>query len=118
MRKSRKHGGKRGGVTAFTNGSGKPLSNMALLELLRGMAPGFTTARFPLCRLWIGRTSARAIQSDVIDMALGAHDRRQGGGRLSQRRPLRQAHAAHAANGADFLQAPAAVGDNVTALRA
>ena len=100
----------------FINGGGKPLSNMALLELLKGMAPGVTTHGFRSSFSdWAHDRTAYApaeielALAHVVGNKVAAAYRR--GDALDKRRRLM-------AEWARYLEAPAAVvGDNVTALR-
>ena len=77
----------------FINGGGKPLSNMALLELLKGMAPGVTTHGFRSSFSdWAHDRMAYAPAE--IELAL-AHVVGNKVRRLSPRRCVRQAPPAH-----------------------
>ena len=84
----------RQGEFVFVNGGGKPLSNMALLELLKGMAPGVTTHGFRLELLRLGARS-HGLCAGRDRARARARRREQGCGRLPARRCARQAPAAH-----------------------
>jgi integrase len=59
----------RRGDHVFINGGGKPISNMAMLELLRGIEPGLTVHGFrSTFRDWAGDRTA--CPRDVVEMAL------------------------------------------------
>jgi integrase len=100
----------------FINGSGKPLSNMAMLHVLRGIAgKGYTVHGFRSAFSDWARDRT-GYPRDLIEMAL-AHtikDKSEAayrrGDALDKRRRLM-------AEWARYIEAPAAVGDNVTALR-
>ena len=104
------------GQAVFTNGGGKPLSNMALLELLKGMAPGVTTHGFRSSFSdWAHDRTAYApaeielALAHVVGNKVAAAYRR--GDALDKRRRLM-------AEWARYLEAPASVGENVVGLRA
>ena len=79
----------------FTNGGGKPLSNMTMLELLRGMAGnGYTVHGFRSAFSdWARDCTAYA--RDVIEMALSSYHQGQVRSRLPAWRCLGQAAQAH-----------------------
>jgi integrase len=100
----------------FINGGGRPLSNMALLELLKGMAPGVTTHGFrssfsDWCR---DRT---AWPRDVVEMAL-AHTIKDKSERAYRRGDALEKRARLMQQWCDYLEAPAGVVGNVVSSRA
>jgi integrase len=101
----------------FANGGGKPLSNMAMLELLRGMAGngytvhGFRSAFSDWCR---DRT---AWPVDVVEMAL-AHTIKDKGERAYRRGDALEKHTRLMAEWSRYLEQPARAAGNVVSLRA
>jgi integrase len=94
-----------------------PLSNMAMLELLRGMAGnGFTVHGFRSAFSdWARDRTAYA--RDVIEMAL-AHTIRDKSEAAYRRGDALEKRARLMQEWARYLEAPAGAGENVTLLRA
>jgi integrase len=97
-------------------GNGKPLSNMALLELLKGMAPGVTTHGFRSTFMdWAHERTS--YPKHVIDLAL-AHTIGDKVEAAYRRGDLYEKRARLMQQWCDYLEAPAGAGDNVVKLSA
>ena len=102
----------REGEFVFIGGkAGKPLSNMALLELMRGMKPGFVPHGFrSTFRDWAAETTA--YPSEVVEMAL-AHAIESKVEAAYRRGDLFEKRARLMAEWAKFCASPARTGDVV-----
>jgi integrase len=96
--------------------TGEPLSNMAMLELLRGMRPELTVHGFrSTFRDWAGEQTAFDRETIEFALAHGISDQAEAsyrrGRSVEKRRHLMQAWATYCGT------KPKALGDNVTAIR-